>query len=191
MHSSSPITLILDGFFGSHQRWESLCRLLDASGNPSEIWTYSNTGRKSLEELGTQLATHIQSIRHPVHLVGYSMGGLVVREAIRQSPSLPIQKAALLCTPHHGSLTAWTLPLPAIRQIRPGSAFLKRLNAAPWSLPTLNVWCPADLMVFPGRSAYWEKASHSYCCLIPAHAWPVYSKTIQKKIARFLVSSSP
>ena len=142
-------TLILDGIWGSHSRWERLRSRIAADVGPCTIWRYDNSGRTSIESLGSALASELHRMNVPVNLVGYSMGGLVIREAFRQMPGLKVRRVALLNSPHNGSAAAALLPLAACRDMRPGSAFLKRLNAAPWTHPTLATWCPFDLMVVP------------------------------------------
>ena len=130
-------------------------------------------------------------MNRPFNVVGYSMGSLVIREAMRKSPGLPLRRAAFLHSPHSGSLISWLLPLPACLEMHPDSAFLRRLNAAPWQVPTLVTWCPWDLMVLPGNSARWSKATVTLCCYMPAHAWPVVSPGIHKAVAAFLRSDAP
>jgi triacylglycerol lipase len=182
-------TLILDGIWGSHSRWERLRSRIAAEVGPCRIWRYDNSGRTSIESLGTALASELQRMNAPVNLVGYSMGGLVIREAFRQSPALKVRRVALLNSPHNGSAAAFFIPLSACREMRPGSAFLKRLNASPWTHPTLATWCPYDLMVVPGSSARWKEAGTLLRLDIPMHIWPVVSVKIHRLIAAFLASS--
>jgi Alpha/beta hydrolase family len=183
-------TLILDGIWGSHSRWERLRGRIAAEVGPCRIWRYDNTGRASIECLGAALAADLRRLNAPVNLVGYSMGGLVVREAIRQTPSLKVRRVVLLNSPNYGSAAACLLPLSACREMRPGSAFLKQLNSAPWTCPTLATWCPYDLMVFPGSSARWKKADVIVRSDVPAHLWPVVSSDIHRSIVGFLASES-
>jgi len=182
-------TLILDGIWGSHSRWERLRSRIAAEVGPCRIWRYDNSGRASIESLGAALSVELQRINAPVNLVGYSMGGLVIREAFRQSPGLKIRRVALLNSPHNGSVAAFLMPLSACRDMRPGSAFLKRLNSTPWKHPTLATWCPYDLMVVPGSSARWKDASTLLRLDVPMHIWPVVSVKIHQSIAAFLASS--
>jgi len=179
-------TYILDGIWGGHSRWERLRRSLEAAGGPGHIWRYNNSGLVSLEVLGAQLADMLRATDRPFNLVGYSMGGLVIREAMRQAPDLPLHRTALLHSPHGGSLAACFLPLPACRDMRPGSPFLRRLDDSQWERPTLVTWCASDLMVFPGRSARWHRATRILRSDIPAHAWPVLSPGIHRSVANFL-----
>ena len=180
---------ILDGIWGWHPRWEGLRKRLDRDIGPARIWSYDNSGRRSLEFEAAKLVTDLRALGEPFHLVGYSMGGLVVREAIRQAPDLPLARAALLHSPHAGSLAAHVIPhLPACREMRPGSHFLRRLDAHEWNFPTLVTWCAEDLSVVPGRSAAWPRATLTHRSPVPAHIWPVFSRGIHRRIAEFLAA---
>ncbi len=185
--AASAPTFILDGIWGTHARWEGLRKRLTSGGSDSTIWRYDNSGFKSLEAIGAKLAAELAAVDAPFNLVGYSMGGLVLREAIRQNPGLPLRRAVVLNSPHNGTAMAWLLaPLRACREMQPGSAFLTRLASAPWSAPTLAVWCPGDLTVFPGHSARWDQATHHVRSDMPLHAWPIISQGIHAKVADFL-----
>jgi triacylglycerol lipase len=181
-------TWILDGFWGNHSRFENLRRRLHQAVGPARIWAYDNRGTVPIQELARTLARDLLQSPEPVSLVGYSMGGLVIRAALAAQPSLPVRSTVFLNTPHAGTWTALALPLPATRQMRPGSPFLRELDAAPWNLPALAVWCPADAMVVPGHSARWPRASHFIRSDVPAHVWPIYSPSLHREVARFLAS---
>jgi pimeloyl-ACP methyl ester carboxylesterase len=185
---NSTQTLIIDGIWGSHRRWERLRSRIAKEVGPCTIWQYDNSGRVSIEALAKALSSELRQLDVPVNLIGYSMGGLVIREALRQSPESKVKKVALLNSPNHGSAAAFFVPLSACREMRPGSAFLRQLNAAPWTYPTLVTWCPYDLMVFPGSSGRWDKASVLLRTDVPMHLWPVFSVEIHRSITAFLSS---
>ncbi len=185
---NSTQTLIIDGIWGSHQRWERLRSRIAKEIGPCTIWRYDNSGRISIETLGGALSSELKQLSGPVNLIGYSMGGLVIREALRQNPEAKVEKVALLNSPNRGSAAAFLVPLSACREMRPGSAFLRQLNAAPWKYPTFVTWCPYDLMVFPGSSGRWEKASVLLRSDVPMHLWPVFSVEIHRSITAFLSS---
>jgi len=188
----APQTYILDGIWGFHIRWEGLRSRLEREVGPSHIWHYNNSGTVSLETLGGELAAELEKIDGSVNLIGYSMGGLVVREALRQSPNLKVHGVVLMHTPNEGSLNGHLLPmLPACREMQPGSAFLRRLGDTPWDRPTFVTWCPYDLMVFPGKSACWPKATEALRCDMPMHNWPVMSRSIHNAVVKFLSSDLP
>lgn len=184
-----PHTLIVDGFWGLHDCWEPLRSQIDHQVGPCQIWRYDNSGRVSLEEIGARLAEELRKPNGPRQLIGFSMGGLVVREAMRQAPEVPIEKAILLNSPNAGSYIAWLLPLHACREMRPGSAFLQRLNAASWKTDTMVTWCPGDLMVLPGSSGRWPKADVILRSDVPAHAWPIVGPDIHRAVIRFLLTA--
>jgi pimeloyl-ACP methyl ester carboxylesterase len=179
-------TLIIDGIWGSHKRWERLRSRIEKEVGPCAIWRYDNSGRISIEALASVLTEELTRINRPVNLIGYSMGGLVIREALRQKPESKVLKVALLNSPNRGSAAAYLVPLSACREMRPGSAFLRQLNAAPWKYQTLVTWCPYDLMVFPGSSGRWEKANVLLRSDMPMHLWPVFSVEIHRSIIAFL-----
>lgn len=179
-------TFILDGIWGSHSRWETLRRRIEAGGGACRIWRYENSGRTSLRTEGAKLREILEATPGPINVVGYSMGGLVIRSALRDSVGLDIRRAVFLHSPHGGSLTACALPLAACREMRPGSRFLAELDAAPWDIPTLATWCPFDAVVVPGSSARWHRAGVELCSFIPAHAWPVVSPHIHLAVKAFL-----
>jgi triacylglycerol lipase len=184
-------TYILDGIWGWHSRWEGLRHRIEATLGPCEIWRYDNSGRTSLEVVGERLREELGSITQPINLVGYSMGGLVIREALRGAGELTVRRAAFLHCPHRGSLAAHTLGLPACREMRPGSAFLKRLDESPWSIPSLATWCALDAVILPGASGRWERATTVLESHVPAHAWPVISPGLHRAVIDFLGKEIP
>jgi pimeloyl-ACP methyl ester carboxylesterase len=205
-------TVLIDGWMGNHRRLERMRGNIvaaDVGSSMAEsprtssfaeatedkhvrgstdalIWHYDSSGRTALEILGGRLGGYLRNLAEPFNVVGYSMGGLVLREAMRQAPDLPLRRAAFLHTPHQGTWAGYTLNLPAVCQMRPGSSFLQRLNEAEWDRPTLNVWCPGDLVVVPGWNARWTKATREERCDVPGHIWPLVSRRMHEKIHDFL-----
>lgn len=180
-------TYILDGIWGWHSRWKPLRRRIADCVGPCHIWRYDNSGRTSLVDAAADFRAELESVAGPINLIGYSMGGLVVREALRGAEGLPIRRAVFLHTPHNGSQAARLFPLTACREMRPGSAFLERLNNEPWKIPAMATWCAGDGVVIPGWSARWNRATVSLSSLVPAHAWPVISPGIHNAVVEFLL----
>lgn len=52
--------------------------------------------------------------RRPVHLVGHSLGGLVIRSLLHAYPELPVGRVVTLATPHQGSAVARRLAACAL-----------------------------------------------------------------------------
>jgi triacylglycerol esterase/lipase EstA (alpha/beta hydrolase family) len=66
-----------------------------------------------------------------VHLVGHSLGGLVIRDALQQRGLAGLARTAVtIATPHAGAALARCVPGPAARQMRPGSTFLDQLASS-------------------------------------------------------------
>lgn len=183
-------TILLDGLWGNPARLKLMQRNLEAGGiREAETFGYNSSGFGCLLDAGSQLAERIRAAEGPVNLVGYSMGGLVIRSALAQADSLPIKKIVFLNTPHQGSLLARIMPGAGMGQMRPGSEFLKTLDSSPCTGKILAVWTPGDLMVIPGRSARWGLATETFCCRVPAHIWPLFSRSVHAQVARFLSES--
>ena len=181
-----PLTYILDGFWGNHSRWEGLRRRIQSEVGPCRIWRYDTSGRSSLEDEGAALRSELEQCSAPINVIGYSMGGIVIREAAR-ALGRTIQRAVFLHSPHRGTYCSYAFPfLPACQEMRPTSHFLKRLNQAAWAVPTLATWCAWDAVIVPGHSAKWQRATTTFQSRIPAHAWPVVSPGIHSRVIRFL-----
>jgi triacylglycerol lipase len=181
-----PATLILDGIWGRPRRFHPLRDLLRERCGRAEIYRYSATGLRRFEELGAQLAAKIETMDGPVDVVAFSMGGIVLRTAHLFHPTLPLRRTVFLNSPHKGSWLAYALPFPGVRQLRPSSPLMRQLDAVHWPFPTLNVWCPGDLMVLPGRSALLDCASEILRCDVPLHTWPIWSRSLRRRIVEFL-----
>jgi len=164
-------------------------RRLESDGLRSvETFAYDSSGFACLEAEGRRLAGFLQTIDDGVNLVGYSMGGLLIRSAIREGAALPVKKVAFLNTPHSGSILARFFPGVGVAQMRPGCAFLKQIDDVPWGYDTFAVWTPGDLMVVPARSACWSRAGKTGVCRVPAHVWPLISSSLHRELAKFLLA---
>lgn len=183
-----PKTWILDGFMGNGYRFERLRDRIRQEVGPAEVWHYQTSGLTPLDELARFFANVISWESGPVNVVGYSMGGLVSRLAIETCPAR-VHRVVMLHVPHQGTRMAHFLPLPAVRQMRPGSRTIKRLARQEWAIPTLNVWCPGDAIVVPGTRSRWKNAESQEVCYVPAHIWPIYSKRWHSRICEFLKTS--
>jgi len=189
---AGTLTLILDGIFGRPARFTRLRRRLESTCGPTEVFRYNSTGFVPFERLAERLADRIRQMGQPVNLLGFSMGGIVIRTAHLLAPTLPIRSAVFLNTPHAGSLLAYVMPLaPGVRQLLPNSRLMKKLAAAEWNIPTLVTWCPLDAAIIPGCSANWSKATESIRCDVPLHTWVVGRLSVHERIGRFLDNDPP
>ena len=92
-----------------------------------------------------------------IDLVAFSMGALVARYFLqRQGGRSVVRRFISIAGPHHGTLIAYLRQNEGSRQMRPGSALLRGLNADvnPWGdVEVFSFWTPLDLMVIPATSS--------------------------------------
>ena len=91
-----------------------------------------------------------------VHVVGHSMGGLVARYYVqRLGGDERVHTLVTLGSPHQGTIPAYALPHPLVRQLRPGSDVVRELAepAAGCRTRFVAVWSDLDQMIVPKRAA--------------------------------------
>lgn len=143
-------------------------------------------GRLGIDVVARQVAGEI--IRcldrelSPWGVVGFSMGGLVVRAALDMlPPRVPKPRVFLsISTPHRGTLMAWLRPNAAGRQMIPGSAFLRGLErrlAALEGVRLATIRSPFDLIIVPSTSSVLEGARNETVA-VPLHPMMVYDRRV-------------
>jgi triacylglycerol lipase len=96
-----------------------------------------------------------------VDVVGHSRGGLAARDYIRTlAGSRRVAHLVTLGTPNHGTWSSRGCPGCGCREMRPGSAYLKRLNAGDETPGTTGVTSICSLQdgIVPARSSWLEGA---------------------------------
>jgi pimeloyl-ACP methyl ester carboxylesterase len=164
---TSPTTrpvLLVHGFGGTKSSLGLIARALYARGMTVEAMGYPPLGM-SVAQLAERLIAEVQRIlsatgTDKVHLVGHSLGGVVIAQAIADSRlSGRVDTVITLGSPFGGSPWAGALPfLEIVRELRAGSPLLRRLAIAP--LPEgvrwLSLTAALDFIV-PGL-----RAAHSH-----------------------------
>lgn len=155
-----PVVLV-PGFSGQDWvYWNVFRRRLESEGFPVFTVTFPGLGLQDIQTSGATLEDRIHEVLEAteaggVNLVGHSLGGLVIREAV-QNRGLrdEVQACATLGTPHQGTLTSvMALVRPACRQMIPGSRYLRELNDEPLDVPFVNVYATPDSLVVPHGNA--------------------------------------
>ena len=125
--------LLVHGYAGTEHMWSPLRAALARAGFDQVIALRYNTFRADIHRVADWLVEQAERTMTAcgadgVHLIGHSMGGLVVRDAV-QSRGLGdrVRTAVTLATPHHGSSYARFVPGKCARQMHPGSTFLRDL----------------------------------------------------------------
>lgn len=100
----------------------------------------------------------------PIGLIGFSMGCLIARYYLQELDGQRRGRVLFAISgPHRGSLSAWCYVGRGAREMRPGSAFLRGLEASEHRLagmPLYSYHTPFDLMILPPASSRWPRAVH-------------------------------
>jgi pimeloyl-ACP methyl ester carboxylesterase len=157
--------LLVHGFGGTKSSWSVIAQALSDRGIMVDTMTYSPLGN-SVEQLADELVAAVertlcQTGADKVHLVGHSLGGVVIAQAIAGGGLVGLVDTVItLGSPFGGSPWAGLLPFgDLLRALRPGSPQLRRLAAAPVPVGVrwLAVTAALDIVVPGPRS-------------VPAHA---------------------
>ena len=152
--------LLVHGFAGTKSSWVLVANALKARGAPVEAMSYPPVGT-SVQQLAEQLVAEVERIlattgADKVHLVGHSLGGVVIAQAIADSRLTGrVDTVITLGSPFGGSPWAGVLPfVEIVRQLRAGSPILSRLAAAPLpdGIRWLSLTAALDIIV-PGVRA--------------------------------------
>lgn len=147
-----------------------------------------------IDKLADQVLDYIERTFPPeqkIDLVGLSMGGLVSRYYVQRLGGVQrVERFITIASPHNGTWMAYTLPLKACLQMRPGSPFLQDLNQ---DIETLNqlkftsLWTPYDFIIVPGSSSQ-VAVGHEVKLSVVAHAMMVRHSLALKAVATALLS---
>lgn len=161
---SLPPAVLVHGLAGSPADMARVSRALRSRGRETFAPVFvPGNGTAPLEDLSVQLAAfidqHIPADRRPFDLVAHSMGGLVCRHYLQERGGLRhVRSLVTLSSPHRGTVMARLSGACGIRQMRPGSEFLSRLNSAEalatlGQIPVTSLWTPTDLIIVPASSS--------------------------------------
>jgi len=156
-----PPVVMLHGIFRDHRLLGRLARAFAVAGR--RVLTPDltpNNGTAGLNELAKQLGKYLDENLVPdeqCDIIGHSMGGIVARSYVqRHGGRRRVRRLVTLASPHQGTLLAWLLPGAGVRDLRPGSAFLRDLASDAHSLDGVLVasyWTPFDAIIVPPSSS--------------------------------------
>lgn len=130
--------------------------------------------REGIDQLAVELQRQIDAEFGKdarISIVAFSMGGLVSRYYLQElNGTKRCDRLITISTPHHGSVLAHGLYGKGGWQMRPGSPFLKQLEASESKLgkmPVSSLRSPLDLVVVPSTRSIWNRAENrSYIVLL-------------------------
>jgi triacylglycerol lipase len=123
----------------------------------------------TLEAMGEQVMDGLRALMESasaqkVDIVAFSMGALAVRHVLHVLDGRSgVRRFVSVSGPHHGTLTAYLDRKAGTRQMRPGSRYLREINAAEGEWGDVEVYSfrsPLDLVVIPATSSVLEGASN-------------------------------
>lgn len=157
---NGPPLLLLHGLFHNRMCWWWVKLRLRRLGWTDLHSIYLPPWRNE-EVLTEQVAKKIDALRHArgiekVNLVGHSMGGILARNYLQlRGGKDKVARLVMLGSPNHGSKLAPFAMTRLGRPLMPGSAFLQKLNAAPFpeGVPVNNIFTRHDNLVVPSTLA--------------------------------------
>jgi triacylglycerol esterase/lipase EstA (alpha/beta hydrolase family) len=189
--------LLVHGIWDTRARLAPLERGLVARGL-GPVYTVEllpNDGRAPIATLGRRVAEEAEALSRResadrIDLVGFSMGALVSRWYLQRGGGKDrVLRFVSLSGPHHGTATAFALPLAGARDMRPGSALLRDLETDrdPWGEVEVHcVYTPYDLMIVPARSSVLEGATTVCTFPVVMHRMMIRDARVLDHVARIL-----
>ena len=161
-----PPLLLVHGIWCNRGVWYGFKKKLAALGVEQvyaiDLIPLSGT----IETYAEQLAQRIDMIcrnagSKQVILIAHSLGGLVARSYLQHYGQEKVAQLITLGTPHHGSELAWFALGPAVKQLRPGSSALIKLNSADTgAIPITSLYSLHDNLVAPQASSHLPHAKN-------------------------------
>lgn len=156
----TPVILV-HGFGHNRSGWTVAQHHLRAAGFTSVHTMNYNPLRHDLPELAAQLSARVRLIRMltgapRVHLVGHSLGGLLIRWYVQELDGADkVATAITVASPHDGTWAALAGMGRTARQLRPGSTVVRQLArpVRPNEVRWIAYYSNLDLLVQPGSSA--------------------------------------
>lgn len=153
--------VMIHGFADTGRLFRVMSKAFQARGHACHSPSLEpRDGRQGIPDLAVKVASFVDERVAPgetLAVVGFSMGALVLRHYLQELGGALRAKAFFsISGPHRGTWLSYLYPGAGTRQMRPGSAFLRGLDAG---RPTLNglvvhtYRTPLDLMVTPSTSA--------------------------------------
>ena len=189
--------LLVHGLYDTVAKFKELSAYLDQLGwSVHRINLKPNDGSAPLNDLAKQVAGYVDRTFESgqiIDLLGFSMGGLVTRYYLQRLGGVErVKRYITISAPNNGTLTAYSLPLKGITQMRINSSFLQDLNQDYdqylSQIQVTNLWTPYDLMILPAHSSKMG-IGREISVPVAVHAWMPIDRRVMKMIASALSDS--
>jgi pimeloyl-ACP methyl ester carboxylesterase len=166
--------LLVHGYAGTESVWAPLrCALAEAGFGHIVSLNYNSFTVDPMAvsaELTRQALRAVAASGAPrVHLIGHSLGGLIVRSALAASPGLGSRTggAVTIASPHHGISLARIAPGQCARIMHPGHRCTPPEAGAPGPVRWLAYYSDGDRIVPPASARLDGPGSGAVNLLIP------------------------
>lgn len=166
--------LLVHGYASSESAWAPLRRALTEAGFGHIVSVNYNSlatdPRDVSAELTQQALRALAATGAPrVHLVGHSLGGLIVRYALAASAALSSKTASAvtIASPHRGTSLARIAPGPCARIMRRGRRSVQPEPGAPRPVRWLTYYSDGDRIVPPASARLDDPRDRAANLLIP------------------------
>lgn len=150
--------------------------------------------RTGLPALAEQLREFVDSTLpgdSPAAIVGLSMGAIVSRYYLQELNGSERTRAFFsIAGPHAGTRMAYFYPSIGVRELRPNSVFLQRLQTTVTRLAKVQTtcyWTPYDMMIRPLASTRLPGADHVRIPS-PFHSLLVFDRRLHRDVVRRLTA---
>jgi triacylglycerol lipase len=188
-----PPVVIVHGIFRDHRLMTRLRDAFTLAGR--RVFTPDltpNDGSAGINELAVQLGEFLERNLAPgerCDIVGHSMGAMVARSYLqRHGGRMRMRKLVTLAAPHHGTVMAWLFRGRGVRDLRPGSAFLRDLARDVARLEGVLVasyWTPFDAIIVPPSSSC-VPVGRNVCVPLAHHRALVTNRRLAREIVELL-----
>jgi triacylglycerol lipase len=174
-----PIVFV-HGWQGSASTWNTMVSRFKADGwTAAELYTWTYNSNQSNATTAKQLQAKIDSVlaatgASKVDVITHSMGGLSSRYYAKNlGGDLKIDAWVSLGGPNHGTDWAYACFSTSCLEMRPGSTFLKSLNATdetPGAPRYATWWSPCDEVINPDSSVPLSGATNTQTACLSHNA---------------------
>ncbi len=188
-----PPVVIVHGIFRDHRLMSRLRKTFALAGR--RVFTPDlspNDGSVGINELAVQLGEFLERHLAPgerCDVIGHSMGAMVARSYLqRHGGRARVRKLVTLAAPHHGTMMAWFFGGRGVRDLRPGSPFLRDLARDVSRLDGVLVasyWTPFDAIIVPPRSSELP-IGRNVCVALPHHRALVTNRRLARELVELL-----
>lgn len=190
---------VLHGIWNAHWWLRPLAWRLSAAGLDAQVFGYRSI--TAAPQVAIDRLARCLGDGPPTHLVGYSLGGLIALETLRQYPQLPVPRLVCLGSPLRGSATARVLLQRGWGGLLGRSGPLLEHGCQPWHGPTQvamvagtvprgvgrllgAVGTDSDGTVALAETRLPGLADH--CCVPASHTGLAFSPQAARQVAAFL-----